>query len=220
VGGGGGGVGGEGGEGEAARAQQARIASQRGRRGFSEGAANARLACSKRGAASAAQQVRRSKRGAASAAQQARRSKRGAGALAGEAAKFELVCCGQRCSVGTGACVPWRRGQRGDAPAAGGLGEGAGGSPGDARARGAQAWAVLDTLGCGQGCVQAQSAQGMGAQKRGAALPLGSGKARGVGVRRRGAARGVAAQHRGSRGHHALSSAHARRRREGRVWSR
>ena len=43
--------------------------------------------------------------------------------------------------------------------------------------------------------VQVQSAQGMGAQKRGAALPLGSGKARGVGVRRRGAARGVAAQH-------------------------
>ena len=59
---------------------------------------------------------------------------------------------------------------------------------------------MLDTLGCGQGCVQAQSAQGMGAQKRGAALPLGSGKARGVGVRRRGAARGVAAQHRGSSG--------------------
>jgi hypothetical protein len=149
------------------------------------------------------QQARRSKCGAASAAsaaQQARRSKRGAGALAGEAAKFELVCGGQRCSVGTGACVPWRRGQRGDAPAAGGVGGGAGGSPGDARARGAQAWAVLDTLGCGQGCVQAQSAQGMGAQKRGAALPLGSGKARGVGVRRRGAARGVAAQHRGSSG--------------------
>jgi len=45
------------------------------RRGFSEGAANALLACSKRGAASAAQQ--------------ARRSKRGAGARAGEAAKFE-----------------------------------------------------------------------------------------------------------------------------------
>ena len=87
--------------------------------------------------------------------------------------------------MGTGACVPWRRGQRGDAPAAGGLGEGAGGSPGDARARGAQAWAVLDTLGCGQGCVQAQSAQGMGAQKRGAALPLGSGKARGCSQARR-----------------------------------
>jgi hypothetical protein len=44
--------------------------------------------------------------------------------------------------------------------------------------------------------VQVQSAQGMGAQKRGAAPPLGSGKARGVGVRRFGAARGVAAQHR------------------------
>jgi len=40
----------------------------------------------------------------------------------------------------------------------------------------------------------------MGAQKGGAALPLGSGKGRGVGVRRRGAARGVAAQHRGSSG--------------------
>ena len=47
------------------------------RRGFSEGAANALLACSKRGASSAAHQARRSKRGAASAAQQARR--RGAG---------------------------------------------------------------------------------------------------------------------------------------------
>jgi hypothetical protein len=211
-------VGGEGGEGEAARAQQARITSQRGRRGFSEGAANALLACSKRGAARAAQQARRIKRGAASAAQQARRSKRGAGALAGEAAKFELVCSGQRCSVGTGACVPWRRGQRGDAPAAGGLGGGAGGSPGDARARGALAWAVLDTLGCGQGCVQAQSAQGMGAQKGGAALPLGSGKGRGVGVRRRGAARGVAAQHRGSSGPRARRRVHTR---EGeRVWGR
>ena len=44
--------------------------------------------------------------------------------------------------------------------------------------------------------VQVQSAQGMGAQKRGAAPPLGSGKARGVGVRRFGAARGVASQHR------------------------
>jgi hypothetical protein len=42
--------------------------------------------------------------------------------------------------------------------------------------------------------VQAQSAQGMGAQKRGAAPLLGSGKARGVGVRRFGAALGVAAQ--------------------------
>jgi hypothetical protein len=84
-GGGGGGVGGEGGEGEAARAQQARIASQRGRRGFSEGAAKALLACSKRGAASAAQQARRSKRGAASAAQQARRSKRGAASAAQQA---------------------------------------------------------------------------------------------------------------------------------------
>jgi len=59
--------------------------------------------------------------------------------------------------------------------------------------------------------VQVQSAQGMGAQKRGAAPPLGSGKARGVGVRRFGAARGVAAQHRGSSGQHVLSSAHARR---------
>ena len=48
--------------------------------------------------------------------------------------------------------------------------------------------------------VQAQRAQGIGAQKRGAAPPLGSGKARGVGVRRRGAAQGVAAQHRGSSG--------------------
>ena len=72
-----GGGGGVGGEGEAARAQQARITSQRGRRGFSEGAANALLACSKRGAARAAHQARRIKRGAASAAQQARR--RGAG---------------------------------------------------------------------------------------------------------------------------------------------
>ena len=48
--------------------------------------------------------------------------------------------------------------------------------------------------------VQAQRAQGIGAQKRGAAPPLGSGKARRVGVRRRGAAQGVAAQHRGSSG--------------------
>ena len=58
------------------------------------------------------------------------------------------------------------------------------------RARGAlrrgQCW-IRWNVGRAAG-VQAQSAQGMGAQKRGAAPPLGSGKARGVGVRRRGAA--------------------------------
>ena len=74
------------------------------------------------------------------------------------------------------------------------------------RARGAlrrgQCW-IRWNVGRAAG-VQAQSAQGMGAQKRGAAPPLGSGKARGVGVRRRGAARGVAAQHRGSSGQHAF----------------
>ena len=59
--------------------------------------------------------------------------------------------------------------------------------------------------------VQAQSAQGMGAQKRGAAPLLGSGKARGVGVRRFGAELGVAAQHRQGASAR-LSSAFARRR--------
>jgi hypothetical protein len=58
--------------------------------------------------------------------------------------------------------------------------------------------------------VQAQSAQGMGAQKRGAAPLLGSGKARGVGVRRFGAALGVADQHRQGASAR-LSSAFARR---------
>ena len=58
--------------------------------------------------------------------------------------------------------------------------------------------------------VQAQSAQGMGAQKRGAAPLLGSGKARGVGVRRFGAALCVAAQHRQGASAR-LSSAFARR---------
>ena len=52
-----------------------------------------------------------------------------------------------RCSVGTGAGAMAQGGQRGDAHAAGGgSGECAGGSPGDARAGCAQAWAVLDTL--------------------------------------------------------------------------
>ena len=59
--------------------------------------------------------------------------------------------------------------------------------------------------------VQAQSAQGMGAQKRGAAPLLGSGKARGVGVRRFGAALCVEAQHRQGASAR-LSSAFARRR--------
>ena len=76
---------------------------------------------------------------------------------------------------------------------------------------------MLDTLGCGQGCVQAQSAQGMGAQKGGAALPLGSGKGRGVGVRRRGAARGVAAQHRGSSGPRDVECTRAKETRRPRV---
>jgi hypothetical protein len=48
----------------------------------------------------------------------------------------------------------------------------------------------------GRAACTPQSAQGMGAQKRGAAPLLKSGKARGVGVRRFGAALCVAAQHR------------------------
>ena len=64
--------------------------------------------------------------------------------------------------------------------------------------------------------VQAQSAQGMGAQKRGAAPLLGSGKARGVGVRRFGAALCVAAQHRQGAAAR-MSSAFARRPRLGAV---
>jgi hypothetical protein len=64
--------------------------------------------------------------------------------------------------------------------------------------------------------VQAQSAQGMGAQKRGAAPLLGSGKARGVGVRRFGAALCVAAQHRQGASAR-LSSARAKKTAEGAV---
>ena len=95
--------------------------------------------------------------------------------------------------------MPWRRGQRGDAPAAGRSGEGAGGSPGDARARGAQAWAVLDTLECGQSCRRA------GAECPGDGCAEARGRAP-AGVRQgpRGGcsqARRRAAQHHGSSGH-------------------
>lgn len=70
-----------------------------------------------------------------------------------------------------------------------GSNEDAGGSPGDARARGAHALAVLGTLECGHGAVRVQSvsAQGIGAARR----PLEGGvrqdsRRREVGVRRLG----------------------------------
>ena len=64
------------------------------------------------------------------------------------------------------------------------------------RARGAQAWAVLDTLECRQGCICVQNAQGMGAQKRGAARPPDGGQARPAGWVFAGEApQGVAAKH-------------------------
>jgi hypothetical protein len=94
----------------AARARQrgrSKLAShhREGGEAFSEGAANALLACSKRGAASAAQQARRSKRGAASAAQgrwQARQQSSSLCAVA-NAAAWALVhaCHGAGGSEGT-----------------------------------------------------------------------------------------------------------------------
>ena len=147
---------------------------------------------SKSGASSAAHQARRSKRGAASAAQGRWQARQQSSSLcaAANAAAWALVhaCHGAGGSEGTRLLLAGQvRAQEGRQAT---------------RARGAlrrgQCW-IRWNVGRAAG-VQAQSAQGMGAQKRGAAPPLGSGKARGVGVRRRGAARGVAAQHRGSSG--------------------